>query len=174
MLLPARKRNRQFRPLMITGRLKPGVTIEQAQQEMNAIPSRLAQKFPSSNTGRTVSVEPLQNNFLRADVVRNLWLLLAVVSFVVLIACVNVANLLLARGAARQRETAVRVSLGATRGRLAPQIGLRMALGAGKSEVRLQILREGLTLAAGGWRWVSSVRMRSVGPCKVRSTERVR
>src|SRR5437867_786269 len=118
MLLPARKRNRQFRPLMITGRLKPGVTIEQAQQEMNAIPSRLAQKFPSSNTGRTVSVEPLQNNFLRADVVRNLWLLLAVVSFVVLIACVNVANLLLARGAARQRETAVRVSLGATRGRL--------------------------------------------------------
>src|SRR5439155_20141543 len=114
MLLPARKRNRQFRPLMITGRLKPGVTIEQAQQQMSAIASRLAQKFPSSNTGRTVGVEPLQNNFLRADVVRHLWLLLAVVIFVVLIARVHVANLLLARGAARQSEPAGGVALGAT------------------------------------------------------------
>ena len=115
---PEETRNRQFRPLLITGRLKPGVTVEQAQQEMNAIASRLAQQFPSSNTGRAVSVEPLQNNFLRADFVRNLWLLLAVVSFVVLIACVNVANLLLARGSARERETAIRAALGAARGRL--------------------------------------------------------
>jgi len=115
---PEEIRNRQFRPLIMTGRLKPGVTIEQAQQEMNAIASRLAQQFPSSNTGRTVSVEPLQNNFLGADFIRNLWLLLAVVSFVVLIACVNVANLLLARGSTRARETAIRASLGATRGRL--------------------------------------------------------
>jgi len=74
---PEEIRNRQFRPLIMTGRLKPGVTIEQAQQEMNAIASRLAQQFPSSNTGRTVSVEPLQNNFLGADRVKNLWLLLA-------------------------------------------------------------------------------------------------
>src|SRR5262249_42098206 len=87
------------------------------------IASHLAQQFPSSNTGRTVSVEPLKNNFLSADLIRNLWLLLAVVSFVVLIACVNVANLLLARGSTRERETAIRASLGATRGRL-----IRLAL----------------------------------------------
>jgi putative ABC transport system permease protein len=117
-LTPEEISNRQFRPLIMTGRLRPGVTIEQAQEEMNAIASRLAQQFPSSNTGRTISVEPLQNNFVTADFVRNLWLLLAAVSFVVLIACVNVANLLLARGSVRRRETAIRASLGATRARL--------------------------------------------------------
>jgi putative ABC transport system permease protein len=118
-LTPDEVANRQFRPLMITGRLKPGVTREQAQQEMNLIAARLAQRFPDSNTGWGISVEPLQNNFLGADVVRNLWLLLAAVCFVVLIACVNVANLLLSRGAARQRETSIRASLGATRWSLA-------------------------------------------------------
>src|SRR5260370_30259349 len=102
----------------MTGGLKPGVTIEQAQQEMNAIASRLAQQFPSSNTGRTVSVEALHNNFLGADFVRNLWLLLAAVAFVVLVACVNSAHFLMARGSTRQREIAIPASLGATGGRL--------------------------------------------------------
>jgi putative ABC transport system permease protein len=125
--------NRQFRPLMVVGRLKPGVTIEQAQQEMNAIAQSQAERFPESNAGRSVSVEPLKNNFLTADFVKNLWLLLAAVSFVVLIACVNVANLLLSRGAARERETAIRAALGATRWRLA----------------RL-VLTESLALAAAG------------------------
>jgi putative ABC transport system permease protein len=118
-LKPDEIANRQFRPLLMAGRLKPGVTIEQAQQEMNVIALRLAERFPDSNAGRTVSVEPHQNNFLSADRVKNLWLLLAAVSFVVLIACVNVANLLLARGAAREREIAIRAALGATRWRLA-------------------------------------------------------
>jgi putative ABC transport system permease protein len=116
------KENRQFRPLLITGRLKPGVTIEQAQAEMDIVAKDLAQRFPASNTGRTISVEPLQNNFLAADLATNLWLLLAAVSFVVLIASVNVANLLLSRGAAREHETAIRAALGATPGRLARQV----------------------------------------------------
>jgi putative ABC transport system permease protein len=111
--------NRQFRSLLLSGRLKPGVTREQAQQEMNVITARLGQQFPDSNRGRSASVEALQNNFLSAAVVRNLWLLLAAVSFVVLIACVNVANMWLSRGAVRERELAVRAALGATKGRLA-------------------------------------------------------
>jgi putative ABC transport system permease protein len=118
-LTPQEIANRQFRPFLIAGRLRPGVTIEQAQQDMNVIASRLAQQFPDSNKGRTVSVEPLQNNFMSADSRKNLWLLLAAVSFVVLIACVNVANMLLSRGAVREREVAIRAALGATRGCLA-------------------------------------------------------
>ncbi|MPY86784.1 MAG: FtsX-like permease family protein [Luteitalea sp.] len=120
-LTPDEATNRHIRPLFVDGRLKPGVTVEQAQQEMNAIAAELARRFPDSNTGRDVSVEPMQTTFLTAERQTILWLLLAAVSFVVLIACVNVANLLLSRGAARERETAIRAALGATRGRLARQ-----------------------------------------------------
>jgi putative ABC transport system permease protein len=118
-LTPKEQDNHQFRPLLMSGRLKPGVTIEQAQAEMDLIAQRMAQRYPDSNAGRTISVEALQNNFLGAHTATNLWLLLAAVTFVVLIASVNVANLMLARGASRHHETAIRVALGAPPGRLA-------------------------------------------------------
>jgi len=119
-----------FRPDQIThdsntmpvmARLKDGVTIAQAQAEMDGIAAQLASEQPRTNANRTVSVEPLHLNFVTSETRRNLWLLLAAVGFLLLIACVNVANLLFARGTARQREVALRAALGATRSRLFAQ-----------------------------------------------------
>jgi putative ABC transport system permease protein len=128
--------------LLVTGRLKPGVTLQQAQQQMNGIADDLAQRFPKSNAGFGISVEPLQNDFLDRGTVANLWLLLAAVSFVVLIACVNVANLLLARGIARGREMALRTSLGASHAQLFRQVlteSLALALVGGLAGVFLSV-----------------------------------
>jgi putative ABC transport system permease protein len=89
---------------------------------MTSIAADLARHVPKSDKGWTVSVEPLQNNFLSPDTRTTLWLLLAAVGFVVGIACVNVANLLLARGSVREREIAIRASQGASRSRLIRQV----------------------------------------------------
>jgi len=113
--------NHDFHWLTVMGRLKPGVTLEQANAEMGVIASRIAEAFPASKKGWGISVEPLQNNFLPRNTILGLWFLLAGVSFVLLIACANVANLLLARGAVRQREVAVRASLGASPRQIAGQ-----------------------------------------------------
>jgi len=107
--------------MLVMARLKDGVTVEQAQAEMNGIAAQLQNEYPQSNANRTVSVEPLHLNFVTDSTRRNLWLLLGAVGFLLLIGCVNVANLLLARGTSRQREVALRAALGASRSRLFTQ-----------------------------------------------------
>src|ERR1041385_1455823 len=109
-----------MRAVSVMGRLKDNVSMAQAQSEMSAIMQQVMAERPKSNP-LGVSVQPLHLNFLTDATRRNLWLLLGAVGFLLLIACVNVASLLLARGTARQREVALRAALGASRGRIFSQ-----------------------------------------------------
>lgn len=119
----------------IEGRLEPGVSIAQAQAELAILDRQYSAEHPDQmpKEGVQISVEPLHNDWMDKKIERNLWLLLGAVGFVLLIACADLANLLLARGASRQQEIAVRAALGASR-----------------SQVFAQLITESLTLAIFG------------------------
>jgi len=111
--------NRQAHPVTVFARLRPGATLAQAQSELGLIGQRLAKQYADTNKGRSLTAKPLRPEV--GDVRSTLWLLLGAVTLVMLIACANVASLLLARAVSREREFAVRVVLGAGRSRLIRQ-----------------------------------------------------
>jgi putative ABC transport system permease protein len=110
------------RSLSVMGRLRRGVTVQRANANMAALGVAAERREPRTDDTWKTSVEPFRNNFVRSSTKQGLWLLLAAVCFLLLIACANVANLLLARGSARQRELAIRSALGATNGAIARQL----------------------------------------------------
>ena len=141
---------RTFRGLFAFGRLKPGITIDRARQELDAIAKRLAAEYPTTNEGWVSHLRTLREAFLPREVPLVLGLMMAGVTLVLFIACSNVANLLLARAAGRRREISVRAALGAGRGRIIRQL-LTESLVLGVLSVPLGIL-----LAVVGTRLIAS------------------
>src|SRR5262249_39105917 len=126
----AQKTRRGTGSWRVVGRLKPKVSVSQAQTEMSLIAQRLEQAYPDANKGQGINIVPFHLQLTGNNVRLAIWILFAAVLFVLLIACTNVANLMIARGLARERE-----------------IAIRMALGAGRMRVMRQLITESVLLA---------------------------
>jgi putative ABC transport system permease protein len=144
------ERTRNYHWLTVWGKLKPGVTLTQARADISGIASRIEHDYPASNKGWSATVRLYQENIVDQDLRASLLILLAAVGAVLLIGCLNLANLLLARGAGREREIAIRTALGAGRMRLVRQLLTESVLLAGVGGI------VGLALAVGAVRAIQA------------------
>ena len=135
--------------MRVIGRLKPGVSVAQAQADMNHVLANIGQAHPDSDKGRSAQVMPLTMLITAKDQRQALWIMAAGVVFVLLIACVDVAVMLLARGVSRQREMAIRSALGAGRVRIIRQILLENCVLGLISAIAGLLIAWGLTFAMG-------------------------
>jgi putative ABC transport system permease protein len=149
--------------LNVLGRLKPGISMEQANVEMSEIAAQLQQEYPKTNEGTGAAVFSLHSEVV-GDVRTPLLIFFGAVAFILLIACANVANLMLARAAARQREIAVRIALGASRWRLVRQMlaeSVVLALVGGAAGLLLALW--GIESLSATAQQMSAPRARSIG-----------
>jgi ABC-type antimicrobial peptide transport system permease subunit len=149
-----RGQSRQVRIYSVIGRLADGVTIAQAQSELSAVASRLAHDYPATNRDFVPAVVGLNERVVQWQIRLIFWSLMGAVAFVLLIACANIANLLLARAAARGKEISIRVSLGASRWRIVRQLLVESVLLASLGGIL------GFPLAIAGIRLRESIRLR--------------
>ena len=140
---------RSFRGLFAFGRLKPGVTMEQSRQQLDAIFGQIAGESPATTEGWTSRVRTLHESFLPPDVPLVIGIMMGSVTLVLIVACSNVANLLVARATGRRREISVRAALGAGRGRIIRQLLTESVV------LSLLSLPLGLALAEVGTRLIS-------------------